>query len=419
MVDTNFAISHLSIVKGLVDRYTSSKSLVLIPWVVIQELDGLKSASSSYGQANLATLARNAVRYFYECLSSGTIGLRGQKMGESMNPGELGDDAILDCARYWHDKQGIQSVLLSNDKNLCTKIMIHGMGAISHEPGLDADQILTRVLENWDLGLHLDNVAMKSVDMMDVAQVRVETPTQGQERVMQSAPEEEAQTQTIDPGNASEMETDAIIAPFYSGKGAREDPFAMLASKAGASPYEKNSRQIPVRGSPPLSRHGSSAPQSPASPSKTRSASPMNDRQTPALTDLLRDVEATIIKAFPPLIRDQLLAELGDELSVEFLMQGEIANLQQLSKRIVDNLMTFGTDTLPRAGHQNAADRIKTMTVQLTQQLRISQPQKQTVVQIVGGWSDVWRALSKGIRDAKYEHRRDKYISGWTAMLQE
>ena len=212
-MDTNFAISHLSIVIGLVDRYDSGKALVLVPWVVIQELDGLKNASSTYGQANLSTLARNAVKFIHDCLSKHKIGLRGQKLGECIERHQTGDDAILDCARYWHEKQHVRVVLLSNDRNLCSKMLIHGLEAVTYELGLTANKILS------DYRLLDDRSSPGAVD----------------------PPLQEDLAPDSHKGPA-EMQTDPVLPPYATRNVLKEDAFAALSAKAGIGRYEQSAR---------------------------------------------------------------------------------------------------------------------------------------------------------------------------------
>ncbi len=104
---------------------------MLIPWIVTQELDGLKSSSNSYSNggtdANVSYLARQAINFIYQRLLANDGSLRGQKLTEAIDPKSVGDDAILDCCRYWREKHNLTVTLLSDDKNLCVKTMVHGL----------------------------------------------------------------------------------------------------------------------------------------------------------------------------------------------------------------------------------------------------------------------------------------------------
>jgi hypothetical protein len=52
-----------------------------------------------------------------------------------------GDESILDCFRYFREQQNEFTVLLSNDKNLCSKVLIHYVKTISIGSDLSAARI--------------------------------------------------------------------------------------------------------------------------------------------------------------------------------------------------------------------------------------------------------------------------------------
>ncbi|KAJ3205622.1 hypothetical protein HDU67_008731, partial [Dinochytrium kinnereticum] len=90
VVDTNYLISHLKFVSQLVHALSPATPL-MIPTVVIRELDGLKSRRSqtSNGVGSSATLgeqARKAIDFLYRALLQKNPSLRGQKL-EDRIPG--------------------------------------------------------------------------------------------------------------------------------------------------------------------------------------------------------------------------------------------------------------------------------------------------------------------------------------------
>ncbi|KAK9760378.1 hypothetical protein K7432_015658 [Basidiobolus ranarum] len=131
VADTNYLISQLRFFTELVNAADQRGDiLVVIPSVVIWELDGLKKATgiksdNSAHSPDVAILARDAINFLYErFLTNGS--LRGQKLSEVVNmKAENNDDRILDCCRYFGSFFTCPLVLLSNDKNLCIKAMVH------------------------------------------------------------------------------------------------------------------------------------------------------------------------------------------------------------------------------------------------------------------------------------------------------
>lgn len=139
VVDTNFMVSHLDLVKDIrtvLERQNLPKRAIVVPWVVVQELDGLKAKSS------VTHLARAANTWIYEMLANRNAWVIGQKLTEIEDLSLKGDDAILDCCRYFQTKYNALTVILSNDKNLCAKSLIHDVRTVSYAEGMTADQIV-------------------------------------------------------------------------------------------------------------------------------------------------------------------------------------------------------------------------------------------------------------------------------------
>ncbi|RHZ58182.1 hypothetical protein Glove_375g14 [Diversispora epigaea] len=140
VVDTNFLISHLAFLKKIIMEHAKeSKLFVIIPWIVLQELDGLKSRPSKIydspknSQPNLQKLAENAIYFLHSCLIDKLNGIRGQRLDEKLEKHDSNDDKILDCCRYFHKTTSSPIILLSNDKNLCVKAMVHDLSTASYE----------------------------------------------------------------------------------------------------------------------------------------------------------------------------------------------------------------------------------------------------------------------------------------------
>jgi len=445
VIDTNFIISHLSIVRNLVDLYSASKGLVLVPWVVIQELDGLKSASSSYGQANLAVLSRNAIRYIYESLNAEKVGLRGQKISECLNSRETGDDSILDCARYWAEKQRVQVILLSNDKNLGTKVMIHGIGAICHEKGLTANEILERILENWkfqEVGRQKDSLPAISLQVQEdpSSDSEMQDHNETTELVLPS-PSSPAPADLSSSG-VVEMQTDPVIAPLFHKKMKQiEEPFKALQSMSGPSRYASNSRPVPIRGKTPASSQldrTALRSQSPdehrsrsESPNTARSYSPeamltigqQNAARRPSQTSttsnsdsqnsIMNDLEDVILRTFPSLIRQHLMREFGnDEDSVNFLLGSSFKQptIVGLLRVLSDNWMPVFSAVMPSYGRTPDV-HLRSLASSLQRNKNTHRTKKQTD-SMIGSWASLWRALAVD-QDVKYKAKMDRKIQKW------
>ncbi|CAB76224.2 RNA endoribonuclease involved in mRNP quality control Swt1 [Schizosaccharomyces pombe] len=140
VLDTNFLLSHLSLCQNLIEFLTARcpRLVVVLPWTVLQELDGLKSESSS----TCGYLARQAHNFLLQCFRSNVSSLRGQKVHEHCSSTEKGDDAILDCCIYYQEEKLIPAVLLSDDKNLSIKAAVHHIQSLSFSKGLEAASIV-------------------------------------------------------------------------------------------------------------------------------------------------------------------------------------------------------------------------------------------------------------------------------------
>ncbi|KAI9353481.1 PIN domain-containing protein [Obelidium mucronatum] len=142
IIDTNYWISHSSFCSKIL-HLLDSDTPVMVPKVVIQELDGLKGAkiTSRSSQYDLNMLARTAGDLIYQAFLKKKPSVVGQRDGETLITKESrgqsqerisNDDLILDYAKYCALNFATKVYLLSNDKNLCTKAMIEGISTISN-----------------------------------------------------------------------------------------------------------------------------------------------------------------------------------------------------------------------------------------------------------------------------------------------
>ncbi|ORE13573.1 hypothetical protein BCV71DRAFT_268216 [Rhizopus microsporus] len=138
IVDTNFLISNLKSLQTLLNLAEENigSLLILIPWVVIRELDSLKTCNR---KEEVAILSRKAMKFIESQLRSQVKSIRGQRLHETLDQSNMqndklkGDDRILDCCMYFQLTTHKPIVLLSNDRNLCIKVMVHGIESISTE----------------------------------------------------------------------------------------------------------------------------------------------------------------------------------------------------------------------------------------------------------------------------------------------
>ncbi|KAM7011946.1 transcriptional protein SWT1 [Tautogolabrus adspersus] len=137
VLDTNILISHLDYVKEIRSRGLEALGfpVVLIPWVVLQELDSLKRGKGLSG--SVAHRATPAISYICNTLKSREPGLWGQSMQQAaaisndLNA-ENNDDRVLQCClQYQTLYPECALILCTNDKNLCSKALLSGVKALS------------------------------------------------------------------------------------------------------------------------------------------------------------------------------------------------------------------------------------------------------------------------------------------------
>jgi len=178
VLDTNVVLTHLSFVQSLKDRYAPHcQVLVVVPWIVVCELDGLKSSRRGDGTGSrVADLARQAIRHlkqvamrpdgftFVQTMSEfrdAAKKLQKFSVGSHVN----NDDRILQCCIHYQQKMneggtqnqgadfGAGVVLLSNDANLCVKAIANGVSACSTKDFPSGAEELMHEAENTATGV--------------------------------------------------------------------------------------------------------------------------------------------------------------------------------------------------------------------------------------------------------------------------
>ncbi|XP_028301386.1 transcriptional protein SWT1 [Gouania willdenowi] len=135
VLDTNILLSHLDYVKRITARGLGSLGfpVILIPWIVLQELDSLKQGRGLSG--SVAHLAIPAISFIYNCIKKKDPHLCGQSMKQASESSyglktESNDDRVLQCClQYQSMYPECVLVLCTNDKNLCCKAILSGVKA--------------------------------------------------------------------------------------------------------------------------------------------------------------------------------------------------------------------------------------------------------------------------------------------------
>lgn len=176
IVDTNFILSHLSLVNEL-ETLLHSKYMgvyqIVIPKQVIHELDGLKDADKSFSDSSkieskhsISNLARAAIDWCYSHFHDSIPTVTGQRLHERIDKNAIKDNAILDCCLYFQNIENNgnnMAVLLSNDKNLCVKALVNNILTISYRQGMNAELIASNILNelinnyNFNSAIKRDN----------------------------------------------------------------------------------------------------------------------------------------------------------------------------------------------------------------------------------------------------------------------
>ncbi|KAL2913083.1 hypothetical protein HK105_207428 [Polyrhizophydium stewartii] len=153
VVDTNFLIANLSLLRKTVDVMPSDM-FIMVPLTVLRELDGLKkSARDTVNhddikgrlRVSLGDCARQANLFLHKVFSSNSPLFRGQSVSDvregAEQTGISNDDRILECCLFCAETITASVTLLSNDKNLCVKAMMNSISTICDFRGNHTDLV--------------------------------------------------------------------------------------------------------------------------------------------------------------------------------------------------------------------------------------------------------------------------------------
>ncbi|KAJ8668678.1 hypothetical protein QAD02_010341 [Eretmocerus hayati] len=143
VVDTNVLLSNLPFIEEIRDSHSDicEKPFIVIPWTVLQELDFIKDDKSGTRSQSVQLKARKAVDYLNKHFGSKDPRFLGQtpqdvKRNKERFEVECPDDEILQTCLQIKESSKIP-VLLSYDKNLCTKAMVHDVPILGRDDPLD------------------------------------------------------------------------------------------------------------------------------------------------------------------------------------------------------------------------------------------------------------------------------------------
>ncbi|KAJ3055051.1 hypothetical protein HK097_011614 [Rhizophlyctis rosea] len=90
-------------------------------------------------EPDLSICAKQAIAFLHKYLLTDHPGIRGQRVDQYLPGTNLSqvtnDDKILECCRFAQANLTENVLMLSNDKNLCVKAHIHGVGTVSQYKG--------------------------------------------------------------------------------------------------------------------------------------------------------------------------------------------------------------------------------------------------------------------------------------------
>ncbi|CAJ0884624.1 13308_t:CDS:2 [Entrophospora sp. SA101] len=142
--------------------------LIIIPWIVLEELDGLKNAPGSLvshsiattssqspydNQANVKTLAKTAITFLHNCLSQKLDGLRGQKIYEKLENAKI----VVD----YHPTDNI--INNNNDGLFSPPIQYPQLPIVNNQPE-DYDVTMMDCDDSVPLQLATNNIISLSID---------------------------------------------------------------------------------------------------------------------------------------------------------------------------------------------------------------------------------------------------------------
>ncbi|CAI5760162.1 unnamed protein product [Candida verbasci] len=154
IIDTNFILSQLNILDDINKLANQYNLKVVIPLYVIKELDGLKSSKfktdrdAELSSNSVSHLARWANDWIYSNLASSSETIKIQKMSQRLQSDLVKDQAILDCCLYFKQKfPQYLTILLSNDKNLCSLALSNDILTVSFNNEMTGEGISKTIHE--------------------------------------------------------------------------------------------------------------------------------------------------------------------------------------------------------------------------------------------------------------------------------
>ncbi|XP_077441023.1 transcriptional protein SWT1 [Vanacampus margaritifer] len=205
VLDTNILLSHLDYVKKMEHRGLGALGLpiVLIPWVVLQELDSLKKGKGL--KNSVASLACPAISYIYNSLKRRERHLWGQSMQQAAQSNnslmaENNDDKVLQCCLQYQSLYPSSALILcTNDKNLCSKAVLSGVKALSKN---DLEAEVERSRHNLD---HQQSTVIKKLPQITAPMPSpmpgssfTPVPSHTQERLSLCLPEKDSKNPSVE-----------------------------------------------------------------------------------------------------------------------------------------------------------------------------------------------------------------------------
>ncbi|WAR31347.1 SWT1-like protein [Mya arenaria] len=188
VLDTNVLISNLDMVDDLKDWSIQGLGWVClyVPWIVLMELDRLKS-TVSHGKPCLSSRTQHQARKAISFL---------KLLFTSKHPRIIGQTAKqMETAKEEFEAEYGNAILFSNDHNLCIKSLVTDI------PAFNSKDILSGI----------ENVAAEmkqSKTTVDQISVQLQSPFQQQQKKLQPQQQQQQQQQrTISPVNTVAMET--------------------------------------------------------------------------------------------------------------------------------------------------------------------------------------------------------------------
>lgn len=143
VIDTNVFLSNLEAIEQARDAIFKSygRPFIVVPWTVLRELDYIKDNRSMTKSPSLQAKARRAVRFLYQHFSAKHPRVKGQTPADVADNKEkfaleCPDDEILQSCLQIREA-GNSVILLSYDKNLCNKAMVHDVATLGRNDPLE------------------------------------------------------------------------------------------------------------------------------------------------------------------------------------------------------------------------------------------------------------------------------------------